>query len=159
MIVVRTLTEDDWPEWRALRLAALTEAPEAFGSTLADWSGAGDTEARWRGRLHHVPYNVLALRDDVAVGMVSATEPHEDGVELVSMWVAPSARGHGVGDALVDAVAAWARERGVATVTHDVRASNDRAVALYARNGFVDVGASPGTPGDPPERRMRRSLT
>jgi ribosomal protein S18 acetylase RimI-like enzyme len=74
------------------------------------------------------------------------------------MWVEPSARGCGVGDALIAAVVAWAREQGVANVVLDVRVSNDRAVALYSRNGFVDVGPAHGEPGDPPERRMRRRL-
>ena len=51
MLELRTLTADDWPLWRELRLAALAEAPDAFGSALADWQGPGDTEDRWRGRL------------------------------------------------------------------------------------------------------------
>ncbi|HEV3328401.1 MAG TPA: GNAT family N-acetyltransferase, partial [Acidimicrobiales bacterium] len=68
------------------------------------------------------------------------------------------ARGCGVGDALVAAVVAWAREQGVSSVALDVRVSNDRAVELYSRNGFVDVGPAPLEPGAPPERRMRRRL-
>jgi ribosomal protein S18 acetylase RimI-like enzyme len=158
VISVRTLSEDDWSEWRALRLQALTEAPGAFGSTVAGWSGAGDREERWRSRLRSVPFNSFAVRNDLPVGMVSGTEPRGDQVELISMWVEPSARGCGVGDALIAAVVAWAREQGVANVVLDVRVSNDRAVALYSRNGFVDVGPAPGEPGDPPERRMRRRL-
>ncbi|HEX5569527.1 MAG TPA: GNAT family N-acetyltransferase, partial [Streptomyces sp.] len=51
MIEIRTVTSDDWALWRELRLAALTEAPHAFGSRLADWQGAGDREERWRARL------------------------------------------------------------------------------------------------------------
>jgi len=52
------LDPDDWQLWRELRLAALAEAPDAFGSTLAEWSGAGDTEQRWRTRLHGVALNL-----------------------------------------------------------------------------------------------------
>jgi hypothetical protein len=54
VIVVRVLTVDDWSEWRVLRLAALRDAPQAFGSKLADWQGEGDSERRWRGRLDGV---------------------------------------------------------------------------------------------------------
>jgi hypothetical protein len=51
---VITLTPNDWRQWRELRLAALAEAPAVFGSTLADWTGEGDTEDRWRARLSSV---------------------------------------------------------------------------------------------------------
>jgi hypothetical protein len=33
---------------------ALAEAPEVFRSTLAEWSGGGDIEQRWRARLEDV---------------------------------------------------------------------------------------------------------
>ncbi|MBU7600615.1 hypothetical protein JGS22_024025 [Streptomyces sp. P38-E01] len=36
---------------RLLRLAALAEAPYAFGTTLAQWQGEGDRPDRWRARL------------------------------------------------------------------------------------------------------------
>ena len=42
VIEMRVPVPDDWRTWRALRLAALAEAPTAFGSQLADWQGKGD---------------------------------------------------------------------------------------------------------------------
>jgi hypothetical protein len=99
MITAQQLCEDDWALWRTLRQAALAEAPGAFGSTLAEWTGAGDTEARWRARLVTVPFNVVARLDDRPTGMASATAPSEGEVELISMWVAPHGRACGVGDA------------------------------------------------------------
>ena len=53
------VTSDGWRLWRELRLAALAEAPAAFGSTLAEWSGAVDTEQRWRARLEDVALNLV----------------------------------------------------------------------------------------------------
>ena len=141
MIVVRVLTVDDWSEWRVLRLAALRDAPQAFGSKLADWQGEGDSERRWRGRLDGVLLNLLADLDGSPAGMVSGMLPDHDGtVELISMWVAPVARGRGVGDALVGAVVRWAKERRASRIALRVAESNHYAMALYRRHGFVDKG-------------------
>lgn len=136
---LRSCGEDDWSAWRAVRLAALSEAPYAFGSTLADWRDAN--EERWRERLRGVPYNVVVAIDGVDVGMASGF-PEDGNVLLISMWVAPSARGHGVGDRLIESVTEWARELGVPAVDLDVVESNLPAIALYRRNGFVDAGPS-----------------
>lgn len=155
-MVIETLVlrADDWRLWRELRLAALTQAPAAFGSTLTEWSGAGDTEQRWRSRLHDVALNLVLIRDGVPVGMVSATAPDAEGqVELISLWVTPAARGRGVGDKAVRQVLAWARRAHPASrVVLSVKTDNDHAGRLYQRQGFVDAGPSPT---DPDERLMR----
>lgn len=53
--------------------------------------------------------------------------------------VAPSARGQGVGTALLHAIFAEARRQGYAEVRLEVAGSNHRARALYERIGFVPV--------------------
>ena len=140
MLILQTLDVEDWRVWRHLRLQALKEAPYAFGATLADWQGPGDSEQRWRARLQNVAFNVIAFLDNQPAGMVSATPPDaENQVDLLSLWVAPWARGRGVGDALVAAVRKWAEENKSSRVIVRVYEDNEPAVALYARNGFVDT--------------------
>jgi len=142
VIDLRVLEPDDWQDWRALRLAALEEAPQAFSSTLADWQGAADTEQRWRSRLMAVPFNVVAALDCEPAGMVSASGPGDTRtVELLSMWVAPFARGRGVGDALVEAVRRWAEEHDARRLMLQVAEGNEPAVSLYRRHGLADTGA------------------
>lgn len=151
---------DDWPLWRKLRLEALTEAPYAFSSKLAEWQGQGDLEIRWRKRLSDVPLNIIANFNGIAGGMVSATAPDQDGtVELISMWVAPVARGQGVGDSLVSAAIDWARAQAASQVVLAVVESNQRANDLYRRNQFIDVGAVVcSCSGSESERQMMREL-
>lgn len=148
-IDVMTVRADDWPLWRRLRRSALADAPDAFGSTLADWSGSGDTEMRWRQRLLSVPLNVVFRIDAEPVGMVSAYEPASStimgarDVDLIGLWVAPAGRGRGVGDAAMRHVLSWAADRGADGVVLSVRVGNAPARRLYTRHGFHDAGPSP----------------
>jgi ribosomal protein S18 acetylase RimI-like enzyme len=152
VITIRRLDGDDWRDWRALRLRALAEDPGAFGSVLADWTGERDTEERWRGRLGDLQHAALVLQDGRTVGMVGALA-EAGGLDLVSLWVAPEARGAGVGAAAVGWVL---RQAGTAPVELSVRIGNTAAVRLYERLGFEDAGPSLD---DPCERRMRRVAT
>jgi ribosomal protein S18 acetylase RimI-like enzyme len=142
VIELHVLTPDDWPIWRELRLAALADAPYAFGSRLADWQGDGDREERWRGRLGIAgSYNLVALLDGEPRGMASGVPAPDKGVvELISMWVSPAARGRGVGDELIRAVVGWARDLGATSVRLGVVEGNEPATALYRRHGFHYTG-------------------
>jgi hypothetical protein len=103
------LHPEDWRRRRRLRLAALTEAPEAFAEHLTSWTGRGDTGTRWRDRLTALPLDVILTVDGDDAGMVSATSPDTAGqISLVSLWVMPWARGRGVGDVAVHAILAYA---------------------------------------------------
>ena len=138
-------------------MQALSEAPHAFGTKLHEWLDQGDTEARWRNRLCGVPLNIIANVDRKRAGMVSATAPDSNqAVELISMWVAPFARGRGVGDALVKAVIQWSKDQNARYVTADVKEDNLPAIVLYARHGFAfsdDRAAN-----EPGERTMVREI-
>jgi len=155
VVDVIVATAEDWRLWRELRRAALLEAPGAFGSTLAEWSGEGDTEARWRARLGDVALNLVLLLDGDLIGMVSAVAPGADGtVKLISLWIAPAARGRGVGDEAVRWVVAWASGTyPLSSLALSVKSDNNPACRLYERNGFVDAGPSPE---DSTEQLMRR---
>jgi ribosomal protein S18 acetylase RimI-like enzyme len=147
MTEVRVLTPGDWRLWRELRLAALAEAPYAFGSRLADWQGDGDREERWRARLA-IPgaVNLVAMLAGTAVGMASGIPDAPGTAELISMWISPAARGRGAGDALVAAVERWARELPAARLRLAVAPGNQHAVALYLRHGRTRAGASRSWP-------------
>ena len=160
-IELRRVTADDWATWRPVRLAALADAPQAFGSRLEDWQDA--PEHRWRTRLS-LPgaVDLLAVEDDDVVGMASGVPDPDDLAlaELISMWVAPGARGRGLVARLVDEVARVLVAQGVERLELSVMPDNDRARRAYERTGFTATDE----PGDllPDGRRetvMRRDLT
>jgi Cys-tRNA(Pro)/Cys-tRNA(Cys) deacylase len=154
MVDIEELAPDDWSRWRDLRLAALADAPRAFGAQLADWADA--SEERWRDRLaFNGAANFVASVDDEPAGMASGIRSDIAGrAEIISMWVAPSARGRGVGDALIEAVRAWASDQGLELLQLDVVVTNDRALGLYRRHGFAVVGDAETERHEAPELRM-----
>lgn len=144
-IELRTASPDDCRVWRAVRLAALTDSPDAFGSRLDEWADA--PEDRWRNRLS-IPGATDLLAVDVdsgtEVGMATGTPATDSSgcAELISMWVDPSARGQGVASALIAAIAHWAAESGATTLVLSVMNDNLAARRAYERNRFVMVPKS-----------------
>ncbi|MEV6521632.1 GNAT family N-acetyltransferase [Longispora sp. NPDC051575] len=135
VVTVRRLGPGDWELTRRLRLAALLDAPDAFGGTYADTLAR--PEEQWRSWPGGGPV-FAAERDGLPVGLVCGF-PHPDGrAELISMWVAPGARGRRVAARLIDAVADWARESGAEALELHVYPHNQAAYQAYARYGFTD---------------------
>jgi GNAT superfamily N-acetyltransferase len=152
---IARLVPADWEVLRALRLAALAEAPHAFGSTLE--RELAFSEDDWRSRLAPWPRFVGRL-DGAPLGMAGGRIDDEPGVaELVSMWVDPRWRGRRVGERLVGAVLAWTRSEGCRGVRLWVADGNAPAERLYARLGFAPTGErQPIRPDDP--ARMEHAM-
>lgn len=144
---------EDWARTRDLRLAALADAPDAFGSTLAQEQD--QPEPFWRRRLEReAATTLLAFLDgrDAGLSVVAATDEDPRTAGIYSVWVAPFARGRGVGDALLVAAVEDARTRGFHNVILEVGEHNLAAQALYARHGFVPTGLRTHLP--PPRQHV-----
>lgn len=63
-----------------------------------------------------------------------------DEAEILTLAVAPPARGRGLGRALLQAVISRAAEQGASSLFLEVGADNPAALALYAGLGFTRVG-------------------
>lgn len=162
---VRRLAAHEWPLYRALRLRALGDAPDAFGSTLAEEAQRSDADWAWRLNLGAASSRDLPLVAQLAgepVGLawakVDAADPAR--VNLYQVWVAPEARGHGLAAALLDAALAWARGTGAKAMQLGVVCGNDAARRLYERAGFCAIGEpEPQRPGcSRMEQMMRLAL-
>lgn len=146
MITIEIVTPDDWMRWRDMRLSALTDSPQAFCSSLSEWEHQG--EQGWRAYLAGHSVNFIAVLDDRDAGMVSAVVEDQD-VELLSLWVAPFARGKRVGDELVRSVVNWTDHQQRTRLILRVLNGNSQATALYERHGFT-FNPHQGSSGNPP---------
>jgi ribosomal protein S18 acetylase RimI-like enzyme len=138
---VVTATPPDWARVRALRLAALADAPDAFWATLAE--EAHQPERWWRARLEDpARTTLLAVLDGRDVGLAGVGPHHDEPTDagLYSVWVDPSARGRGLVGLLVTAAADVARRRGHRRLRLDVGDHNAAAQRAYRRAGFLPTG-------------------
>lgn len=153
---VTRLGEEDWRIWHDVRLAALADAPAAFGSTREDEQAI--QEDGWRAMVRDAAVFV-ATAGDAAVGVVAGLHrASEKDRGLGAMWVAPPWRGRGVAALLANAVIAWARSDGAATVGLWVPADHPRAHRFYERVGFRATGLRRPFPGDPERSISEMSL-
>lgn len=82
---------------------------------------------------------LIARSKGQPVGCVLAY-PLEPGiVEMKRLFVLPSARGNGVGAALIEMLAAKMAARGYSTIRLDTAVFLTDAISLYRRMGFVEI--------------------
>jgi len=143
MVTIRRLKADDMNLWKEIRQAALEFAPRAFGRTLASHHLLSDSDHA--ARLSETAVFGAFSGDDI-VGSASwyavdfVTETHRG--KINSVFVRPDRQGHGVADALFDAVLADARGK-VLQLELTVSVGFPRSLAFYHRRGFEITGTTP----------------
>ena len=101
---------------------------------------------------------LLVARDDNgdALGMAALNIPT---AELKRMFVAPEARGTGLGRRLLEAVENAARDRGILTLRLETGEPQAAAIALYERAGYVRIPAFGEYVDDPTSVCMEKALS
>lgn len=129
MSELRRLGPDDWAAFRDIRLASLTDSPDAFGSSL-EREQAYD-EPDWRQRVSGL---VCAVLDPAPVSVGGLFD--NDGVFHVwGMWTHPDHRRRGHARRILEELLPPGR----AAQLH-VNVANAGARAAYERFGFVGTG-------------------
>ena len=141
MVSIRLMLPHEWHLHREVRLQALLDAPHAFGSSYEaeakrsnyEWQQVIET-ALASGKNHVY----LAESDGVVCGLVwcklSAVEAGL--AEIFQMWVNSKHRGMRVGEKLLQAAIACARNHRIERISLEVTATNYAAAAFYQSQGF-----------------------
>ena len=147
-MILRRLTPDDAIAFRQIRLAALTESPTAFMSSVEEESAEPLEFFRARLDVGNDTTMLGAFTDEVLMGIVGFGRNARLKIRhtgfIRSMFVSPEWRGRGVGAALVSqAIAELEQFDGLRQVFLEVISGNTAAVALYSRLGFKQYGLQP----------------
>lgn len=139
---IRTIRPDEWPALREIRLRALRDSPDAFGATYDDEAASPD-EA-WQHRADRPDGTLIVAVDDagrfVGMGSGGPAPDHREFAAIYGMWVEPAARGQGIGEGIIRAIAEWAGTAGYDDIGLGVTIGNVPAIRLYERLGFRDTG-------------------
>lgn len=144
LISCRRATANDVELFKKIRLRALLESPNAFGSTYED--AVKRSDASWREQLlstvqGSLRNTQLAFAADDCIGLAALyREPDADCGALLMMWIDANFRGSPAASLLVNRLLAWAEAAGFSTVVLDVNVTNRRAIAFYRKLGFSSIG-------------------
>jgi L-amino acid N-acyltransferase YncA len=127
---------DDWPAVAAIYAEGIATRAATFETEPPDYESF-DTS-------HYAKHRLVAAENGRVVGWVALAPTTSRacyaGVAESSVYVAESARGRGVGRALMDAVVASAAEDGIWTIQAGMFPENAASLALHESLGFRFVG-------------------
>ena len=145
-MIIRLLTGTDAAAFRDIRLRALQEEPTAFTSSTEEFSHQTLDKIAARFRSEPAESFLLgAFQDRKLVGLVgfyreTALKQRHKG-SIISLYVAPEARGQGLGRALMrDAIRRVRDIQGVENLLLGVMVTQTAARKLYESLGFAVYG-------------------
>ena len=140
---IRKLSSRHLEAYKKLRLEALLDCPEAFGSSYEEEVHMTDKE--FKQRLNHPDRVTLgAFQDKALVGMItlmtSGREKTKQNGHIVSMIVTPEYRKQGIGNKLLEEIILEAKNRKVLNLFLSVTSTNQVAIHMYQMVGFKRYG-------------------
>lgn len=141
VVQITTPTWDDWEGVKNLRLEALQNDPQAFGTNYQ--SQAILTDEEWKEKLEKIlgenPRELLVIAKDrnTYAGMIGAYPKDKTVWNFKAVYVKSEYRGKGIGKMLVEKILRQIDEKeGVEATELMVNAEQEPAVRLYQSYGF-----------------------
>jgi L-amino acid N-acyltransferase YncA len=134
--IIESIMPQDWESVRSIYLEGIATGQATFETEAPDWE-------RWDSG--HLPQCRLVARNGAGVLGWAALSPVSKrqvyaGVTEVSVYVAASARGLGIGGALLRALIEASERHGVWMLQSSIFPENHASVALHLKHGFREVG-------------------
>jgi phosphinothricin acetyltransferase len=145
-LTIRPLFPFDWEAVRRIYLEGIATGDGTFETAAPDWQrwdGSHRRDCRLVAETGAAPVAAPAARRDVigwATLSPASTRRVYAGVAEVSVYVAESARGRGVGAALLAALVEASEEAGLWTLQAGIFPENAASLALHQKCGFRRVG-------------------
>jgi phosphinothricin acetyltransferase len=134
--MIDQMRANDWEQMRSIYLEGISSGNSTFETDAPSWE-------KWNE--NHLEIARLVMRDEESVIGWAALSPVSKrdvyrGVAEVTVYVTESARGKGVGRALLEALIAESERNGIWTLQASIFPENIASVELHLRCGFREVG-------------------
>ncbi len=135
-VAIEAMMPEDWPQVREIYLEGIATGQATFETEAPSWE-------KWDAA--HLRAGRLVARDGGSVTGWAALSPVSErcvyaGVAEVSVYVAASHRGWGVGRALLDGLIAASEKERLWTLQAGIFPENVASLAVHRRCGFREVG-------------------
>lgn len=140
---IRLLTRDDWQIWKDIRLEALQNSPENFGSAYEEELNGSDAEFQEGLIKSNIFGAFIESKLAACAGFYCLTslKTKHRGV-IWGMYTRPEFRKRGVASALIQTVITHAKSR-VSQLHLTCVTSNLGAIQFYKKQGFKIYGTEP----------------
>ena len=134
--MIDQMKANDWEQVREIYLEGVHSGNSTFETDAPSWE-------KWDE--NHLDIARLVMRDEekvigwAALSPVSKRDVYR-GVAEVTVYVTASARGKGIGRALLEALIAESEKNGIWTLQASIFPENTASVELHLRCGFREVG-------------------
>lgn len=135
--VIDQMRATDWEQVREIYVQGIRSEHATFETEAPSWE-------RWDEA--HLPFARLVVREGDSVLGWAALSPVSKrqvyrGVAEVTVYVAETARGQGIGRGLLEALIAKSETNGIWTLQASIFPENVASVELHRRCGFREVGS------------------
>jgi L-amino acid N-acyltransferase YncA len=138
--VIEQMKPGDWDRVRAIYLEGIETGNATFETDAPSWEAWSDSHLHFARLVARSGQSVLGW---AALSRVS-NRPVYSGVAEVSLYVAASARGQGIGRMLLLRLIEESEQNGIWTLQAGIFPENSSSIAVHKRCGFREIGRREG---------------
>lgn len=138
--IVKKLDKNDWGDYREIRLEALKNEPDAFGSDYSEYKNKEDSY--WVDRLslsgeeNGRSFLCAVLDNNNFMSVGGAYQDENNEWNIIAIYTKKEFRGIGAGSLLLSRILEELKNRGIKEVFLRVNVERAPAISLYKKFGF-----------------------
>ena len=112
---------------------------QLLDAELAERDGADHSFYHQYNGIQLLQHVVVLFHEDIPIGCGAFKQIEADTVEVKRMYILPDHRSKGLATKVLTALEEWAKEEGFITSVLETGKRQPEAIALYQKNGYVNI--------------------